>query len=289
MFGVLNSLIRGRLIDVTASLRIENGVVLESSFKLFILGRPSIPLGMDETSGLVGKATEYMKGFDPYDFREQRLLHPEYWIGKPGGCEGCIKLYTGFTPLAGRQKMMELTDFNFSCITRWSDCSEETEILPAAGKQFEQESSGRDARNEAFEQCKVPLEFWGREYSEFALLRINRVTRLYGDVGHAIGKEIFADVEIKKTLKGDFKWREHFPILVDVFDRGEGIKGWSALDMQADRDYIVAGVYSPYGADHRFLAMDDCGLIPFNTENLAAIQRGIDESAARQVLLQKTK
>jgi hypothetical protein len=111
------SLLGGRGTLATAHLKIHDGTISESPFSLFLIVPPNRSHNR-EGYGLVGVASHIAGRFGPYNFQDQRFLHPEYWIGKRGGCEGCIKLMSSSSPRAGKEKIQELTDFNFSCITR---------------------------------------------------------------------------------------------------------------------------------------------------------------------------
>ena len=106
-----------------ATLYVKGGVLEKSSYQL-------------DFGEIFGRATA-VNDFEPYENLNLRLLHPEYWVGSPGACTGCIKFETGYTPLAGREKIRELTDFNFSCITRILPCNTEAEIMPTAWNQYQ--------------------------------------------------------------------------------------------------------------------------------------------------------
>jgi hypothetical protein len=65
--------------------------------------------------------------------------HPDYVIGRPTGCLGCKDGWVEFTPFAGPQDVLRLTDLNFACITRWKQCTEQADILPTAWKEVRAE------------------------------------------------------------------------------------------------------------------------------------------------------
>ena len=76
---------------------------------------------------------------DALGFESDRWQHPDYYSEKHPGCEGCVLFEVGFTPFAGRDKIRDLTDFNFSCITRWSRCTKEADVMPSAWKLYQEE------------------------------------------------------------------------------------------------------------------------------------------------------
>lgn len=64
------------------------------------------------------------------DFR-----HPEYTFYKPGGCTFCVDASVIFSPYASPADVRRLADVNFGCITQWTPCETEEDILPTAWAQ----------------------------------------------------------------------------------------------------------------------------------------------------------
>lgn len=71
----------------------------------------------------------------------QLALHPEYEIGRPGGCEICVLVWAKFTPFAAPEDVMRLMSVNTACLTRWHPCLTENDIMPAAWSQYMAERS----------------------------------------------------------------------------------------------------------------------------------------------------
>lgn len=254
---------------------------METGFDVFLF----VPISFRNYSefpegyGLVGIASQSANGFDPYSFRADRLLHPEYWIGVSGGCEGCIKFMTKSTPLAGREKIRELTDFNLSCLTRLLPCTAESDIMPSAWRQYQEELPSRRARWDAFDQCKVPLEFFGREYGNIEVVDvISRQTARPSDTAY-----LAARLRVDRILKGQTLWPLSKPQDAMVYDRGEAISGWSSTNMVIGKRYIMNAYIGKDESGKNIVAIDDCGLVPYNEQNLSAIQKGIDASLARHI------
>lgn len=271
-------LLGGRGTLATAHLEIHNGIISESEFSLFLIVPPS-PFNHRDGYGIVGIASHIAGRFDPYTFRGQRLIHPEYWIGKPGGCEGCIKLMSSTSPRAEKKKIYELTDFELSCITRWSPCTTEADVLPSAWRQYQQELVSNQAREEAFQECRIPLEFWGREYESIAIADVISVaSRSTQTLGH--GQYLEAQVRVVSGLKGQMDWPLNKAYKVSVYDRGQGIPGWRSTDLAAGRRYILLGSFSFFKDNpiQKVLALDDCGVVPYSEQNLTEIRHGIAET-----------
>ena len=141
---------------VEASLRVNHGIVEESRFRMSFFGQ-------DEGIAIA------VSTLDSLDYRSDRWQHPDYYAEKHAWCEACVRFETGFTAFAGKQKIRELTDFNFSCITRWSPCTSEADIMPSAWKLYQEELPRKAPLEKAFNDCKIPLEFFGRESHAIAV------------------------------------------------------------------------------------------------------------------------
>jgi hypothetical protein len=64
------------------------------------------------------------------------VLHPDYWVGKPGGCEGCLGFDTQFTAATKKEDLDWLMDFNLSCMTRWMPCTVSSDLMPEAWRRY---------------------------------------------------------------------------------------------------------------------------------------------------------
>lgn len=68
--------------------------------------------------------------------------HPEYMVGKPGGCDGpCIEVHAKFTPFADPADVDRLMQFDLSCLTRlMHPCRTERDVMPTAWEQYLKEA-----------------------------------------------------------------------------------------------------------------------------------------------------
>jgi hypothetical protein len=251
---------------VEVSLDIKSGIVVKSSFQLFV--------------GDLLTTAKAVNDFRPHEFRAERLLHPEYWIGRNGGCTGCIKFETVFTPLAGREKIRELTDFDFSCITRLLPCTTVAEVLPTAWKQNQDESARISDQYDAIGNCKVPLEFYGSQNYSIA---VADVISSRGPVATGDNTDWSRGLRIIRSLKGQLPWPQNRTLTASQSNSGEEIYGWGSTDMVAGKRYILFGELQKEQSGKQVLVLDNCGVVPYNEQNLSAIQRGIDTSLARHI------
>jgi hypothetical protein len=70
---------------------------------------------------------------------EQFTRHPKYLISRPGGCEGCVEGYINFTADADPADIRRLMKFDLSCLTRIRPCLDQSDIMPVAWAQYQQE------------------------------------------------------------------------------------------------------------------------------------------------------
>jgi len=253
-----------------ASIEPRNETIERTEFRLMLTVPPYVSKIDREGYGLFGHA-EQQAEFGSFQFWPQRMLHPDYFVGKPGGCEGCIKLMTFSLPRAQPAKIAELTDFDLSCITRWFPCTTEADIMPSAWKQYHAELAQDDALTKAWDACSFPLELLGREIADIAVADV--ISR---EAASAEGSDFKARLRITRILKGQSEWPLNEVVTSRVFDRGPVLSGSNSNDMAPGRHYIVLGSFASDPSGQKVLALDGCGLIPYTDQNLSAVRRGLE-------------
>ena len=81
----------------------------------------------------VAKSTDHPTTYAP---GLQSESHPDYFIGPPGGCEGCLGFRTEFTAATMEEDMDWLMGFDLSCMTRWSPCTVTSDLMPVAWSRY---------------------------------------------------------------------------------------------------------------------------------------------------------
>jgi len=124
----------GRWTRINASLSVVDGVIWGKAFSVEL----EVPPGKgadhsydDQRYALIGRS-ESVAGFWP---GAPNVMHPNYLIGKPSGCEGCMAVWVRFTPYADPADVQRLMDFDLSCLTRRPACRDEGDIMPTAWKE----------------------------------------------------------------------------------------------------------------------------------------------------------
>jgi hypothetical protein len=252
---------------IEASLRVNHGIVEESRFRMNFWGQDE---GMERE----------VNTFSIIDsFRAERLQHPDYYAEKYPWCQGCVRFETGFTPFAGQDKIRELTDFDFSCITRWRPCTTEADVMPSAWRIYQEAQPSDDALRNALRECRTPLEPIGRENWGIAIADVlsRQRQKPQGD-----SKDSSARLRIIRSLKGHMPWPKNKTLTASSESQGEEVFWTGTPDLVAGKRYILFGDVADGSVGENVFWLDECGVVPYNEQNLSAIQRGIDASLARR-------
>jgi hypothetical protein len=133
----------GRPSDVVADIGMRDGIVWSKGITLHIEtysknGPWTSSDGGNVEYTLIATARSVPR-FNFFQARQndpQLALHPDYAIGRPGGCEICVLGWAKFTPYAASEDVNRLMRFDLSCLTRWHPCLTQTDIMPAAWAQY---------------------------------------------------------------------------------------------------------------------------------------------------------
>ena len=163
----------GRLSQVNARLEIKEGVVWAKSYFVEIGTFKRIPGESEPVSySLVGNAVG-MTSFQ-FDFRPHLLAHPEYLVGRPSGCEGCVLIYSHFSPFADPVIVHQLLDFNLDCLTRLHPCETVAELMPSAWRLYNQPEQGGNSDKRIEPSNTEKLEIAGRDEYFVAIAEVVR-------------------------------------------------------------------------------------------------------------------
>ncbi len=145
--------------------------------------------------------------------------HPDYMIGKPGGCDGpCVEGHVLFTPYIPSEDLRRLMHFDLTCLTRWrSPCRTQADIMPFAWAEYEQEHKLPDLTANRTSKFRL-VEILGRDATAIAVLRIFRIDRykepseyvIQDGHAQATGKTYVsqrATAHVLQVLKGN-QWHE---------------------------------------------------------------------------------
>ena len=184
-------------------------------------------------------------GTEPH--RWVRTRHPEYEIGGPTACTGCVTGWVKFSPFADPEDVLRLTDLNFACITRWPHCTTQADILPTAWKQL---------RAEVAEHTEIPPN----PCTPVIIRSISRQAQR---------------VELLRAIKVE---GEGVVPLMTV----RRLPGVGAVRINETQEFQLPAEITGLGHVHtgeQFLLFEDsaCGAAPATPENLSAARLGASE------------
>jgi hypothetical protein len=268
----------GRPARVIASIGMRDGIVWGKGISIHIetFTRPNL----EHFSGgwyeytLIG-STHSVPRFNYYGnwLDPQLMLHPNYRIGRPSGCEGCVFGWAEFTPYAAPADVHRLTQIDLSCLTRWQPCTAQTDLMPAAWAQFVQEEPKLHSASDKIGCSGTAIEVLGRDSDNIATGEIIEYQENIDSDGSNWGdKWGLAKVRVLEQLKGDTNWNlgEVHEVRVLLRSDSPDLKLRPALRLFLFHSRIRS---EPLQID----LGAPCPVIPLNEANFNLIRRGIDQ------------
>ena len=211
---------------------------------------------------------------------EQLDDHPDYKLGRPGGCESCERIDVTYTTTLQHFELLRLTAYNLSCLTRFRPCTQIYDLLPAArnwhfydGDYMRPKVSGGPGPV----PCRTEPRALGRDAElilEVEPLRTEqKVDKSWAD--HPLKYEV-TQAKLIRILKGEIHSAAQNPLLIETYSGSEQETPPELPEylVQGQRAFVLLGVSSGYEPDGRFVA-ERCGVIDDTPANLSAIETGI--------------
>lgn len=126
-------LVGGHPARIFASVGMRGGIVWTKGFSIIIETYARAYSGKKRLEyGLIADVHAVSR----LDLGGDSFLHPNYEIGRPGGCEICVMGWAKFTPYADAADVHRLLQLELSCLTRWRPCETQSDIMPVVWKQY---------------------------------------------------------------------------------------------------------------------------------------------------------
>lgn len=266
----------GRAARVIAGFEVIDGIVWAKYFDVEV-EMPAIR-GEDGklfSTTLMGVAESRSQFFPPH-YWGSILLHSNYVIDRPDGCEGCVMAYVYFTPYADPQDIRRLMQFNLGCLTQWRACEDQADIMPVAWTQYSEERSKLETQL-ASPKCSPRIaELLGRDSENAAIVDVvaNRVQDEAGE-----GKFQVSTVRLSVRLKRAEFWNVGENEEVRVFNDAVALSSDnlpSAVHPGARFIFLFAHRNWP-GKNSPTIWLEPCGAIPLTESNLEIVKRGIGQ------------
>jgi hypothetical protein len=268
----------GRPVWVVARFEVSKGLIWAKDYVLWLEAKDKDTHGgwdyiLFGSAKTVWRTTEFRHFPSPE--------HPEYVVGRPGGCEGCETVYARYTPFANPSDVNRLLDFNLDCITRRNPCQHPIDVMSTAGKENLAQEAAFEAADEEgrrclVEQCTSSPEFLGRDKENVVIAQVVSANEVQDDPEYRI-RVLF---KLKQRLKRAEFWNSvdmkegALPIDMTV-QKGEGTQ----VEISPGREVILTlnsrNIVYPDGRVDRYIDLEPCDVIPLTVDNLAAVRRGI--------------
>lgn len=179
-------------------------------------------------------------------FDSQLNLHPNYAIGRPGGCEICVMGWVKFTPYAAPEDVYRLMQLDLSCLTRWHPCVTQSDIMPAAWAQYVEERTRGYQSGGVLACSPAILNILGRDSANIVATEVVRYRENFYSNGY---DKITATVRVLEMLKGmagrSVGETHEVTLLSGTICAEERVGGGSRLVLYGGWDYSDEAKFNP--------------------------------------------
>jgi len=260
----------GHPAHIEAGISIRDGFVWRKSFWV------SIETHANRDQAVFGGASVYYaliaetRAVSRFTSGDEPLpLHPDYSIGRPGGCEICVMGWAKFTPYAEPRDVQRLMQLDLSCLTRWRPCLTQSDIMPAAWAQYVAERPRVENARRSPECSGLVIQTLGRDSAKIA---VGEVLALHKTASDDADREGVARVRIIERLKGSADWK-----IGDI--RDVHFSPWPGEANSGPRvgQKLIFFAYWDHFEELRIEPSDGCPIMLANESNLALVRSGMAE------------
>jgi hypothetical protein len=215
---------------------------------------------------------------------EQLAQHPDYKVGRPGGCMNCMFGEVTFTPYASQSDIDKLTTYDLSCLTRhFHPCRSLPDLLPAArdwhlyprleGVAEPPEPSGPPR------PCDIPVFALGRDATSVLEVKVLSVatSREPPYDMYPLGRDFeSAKVQIVSVLKGKTIWPLNTPVDAAPYTWDANFPAEAAEHFETGRSFIV--LPDSRSSDETRMFMQRCGVLADSTGVRDALAKGFAQN-----------
>jgi len=259
---------------IQATVGMRDGIVWSKRFSVLIVTHAHIHSALfgEPWDGFYGLIAE-TRSVSRFDIGSAQLvLHPDYTIGRPGGCEGCVMGWAKFTPYADPADVRRLMQIDLSCLTRWHSCLSQSDVIPAAWAQYIVEGNPPYIQRTQAPCSPAITEMLGRDSAAIAAATILDYRRLVDTNGYPYG---LATVRVAEKIKGPTDWTAGEVREVRVFPRSKQ----EHAELRRGAEIILFGRWDR-SDEMRLDPGYGCPLILANESNLTPIRAGIAQDYA---------
>lgn len=254
---------------VVATVGMRDGVVWSEGYNVAIATYAHLKPG-DDWADWQGDYTLFASASSRLriENRGVGIVHTDYAIGRPGGCEICVAGYAFFTPYADPSDIHRLLQFDLSCLTRWHPCLTQIDIMPVAWTQYRVELPAQIGQRRESPCTPTTTELLGRDSANILTGEVRGLREEDYDSGYQDG---VARVRVLQKLKGATDWNvgETHNVSVLFTTRQELARLRPGLSLLLFN-----------GRDPKEISIDlhdACSPVPASETNLNLVRQGIDQ------------
>jgi hypothetical protein len=274
----LFSILGYRVGTIDATITIVNGVLLSDEIELYMV----VPYPSKEAPYLLAMSARSQPTFGMehgYDYDFQMRNHPDYLVGRPGGCEGCRVGWVEYAPRIRKDEYAQVTDFRLNCLSQWKPCEQPEDLLPMVAPYHLYENAARDAQLlREPPNCVRSSYTLGRDaYWVLVVDALSVKPHKLGEYEEHDGYEYGEHVKVSwvSVLKGDL------PPQVKTTDTFMPYPGLRSQDVDEAPEHMVPGkryiLFWSAMALEQVGSLDRCGIIPDTPQNRADVMAGIQD------------
>jgi hypothetical protein len=241
-FGWLYQRLGGRIAGINFQFKVQDGVIVQTRTEFDVESTSS--LAHDKAEGsLVIIAQSRQSLNNAMGNNEQLARHPNYKVGRPGGCESCLMANISYTPQISQSEITRFTSFDLSCFTRFHECVILEQILPASREWHLYEYPWGETRPEDRQPppsppkpCDISVWALGRDAASAYLVDTisNTQDRSDPEEPHELDK-----VRILGTLRGTSPWDSTAVVTAFPNQDRMGPPRYLSEHLESGRRYIV--------------------------------------------------
>jgi hypothetical protein len=223
---------------------------------------------------------------------EQLAEHPDYKVGRPGGCESCLDAEVTYALNTSPAEVLSLTNYQLDCLTS-KPCSHLEDLLPAArdwhlyGQPWDLTNRPARPQPDLPQPCRTPVWALGRDAATVIAVTTFTSEAIAKDRQHATP----ASVRYEESLKGKLEYPAGSTLEIWPFINEDDYPPWGANEhLHAGQKYLLLSDHSidltvraaqyeiPPTVDKAgfppILKLDQCGVLEDTSQNRAELQRG---------------
>ncbi len=275
------TLLGGHPANIQGRVMVRRGRVWGKTFMASLGATPSY----QGSRILIGEAetltrAEFSTGeIPPEEAPLQFSLHPEYLVSErtvhinaDTGGPYAPMVWVGFTPYADQSDVDRLTQFDLSCLTRWTACQSVTELMPAASARHAQDEQLLKQVSENY-QCSDPaIQQTARQAEHAAVIEVvsNRQNPYSDESGEP---SVLSSLRLIERLKGARRWGVGKEREFHLADSTQPSRLFAPFEPGKRYIFLFAEpTLRGFG-----MATYPCGIVPLDREKLALVRDAIAE------------